>query len=119
MSKQKNVETEKQVEVEKPKEAPKPVIRKEKFVCKMFREVAQEGAKDRKELAEKILKKMNVAGITKKVNNSELSVSTILKQISGLRQNIVHQTGGWKNNYRWEEDEKHVKIVEKKALNEA
>lgn len=88
-------------------------------VCKYFRKLAIDGAKDRKELAEKILKAMKDDGVSKYKlgkNKGEISVASIMKQIGGLRQNIVHKTGGWKNNYSWVEDDKQIKIEEIKSV---
>ena len=84
-------------------------------IAGVFQKLGHKGAKDRKTLAENIVKFLADNNITKNVRGYDISVSKVLQQISAMLRDIKQERGKQKNSW-WStfnivEDDKEIKLV--------
>lgn len=108
-----NKNEEKQTKEEQKTEAKKPSV----TIAGTFQKLGQEGAKDRKELATKIVDTLAKNGVTKNVRGHPIKLEKVLQQISAMVRDITQERGKDKNSW-WskfvvEENDKGFKLVKK------
>jgi len=115
MSKPKDVvkETKNPVETEAVvKETPKRVVL---TIAGVFQNLAQKGAKDRKTLAEAIVKYLADKGVTTNIRGKTIAVEKVGQQISAMLRDIKNERGkakgSWWSKYNITEDETGIKIM--------
>lgn len=85
-------------------------------IASVFRDLAQKGAKDRKELATKILAELKSKGMNKNVRGYEIKEERVSQQISAMIRDINMERGkdkkSWWSQYKVVEGDT-LKIVKK------
>jgi len=104
--------TEIKTEVEVKTEDSKP-----KSIATEFQILGQKGAKDRGELADKIISKFKNAGIVKNNKGKPILKERVSQQISAMLRDIKNKrgekTGAWWSTFKIVETETELKIVKK------
>jgi len=108
MAKENKTEKKEVGQKEEAKEAKKPST-----IASVFKIEAEKGAKDRKELASKILAYFKEQGIENNVKGKPILESRVLQQISAMLRDIKQERKGWWNTYTITENENVLKITPK------
>ena len=89
---------------------------KVKSVVSVIKEVGVTGAKDRKELAEKVLAKCKEYGIEKNAKGFPIREERIKSLLSAFIRDIVSKRKGHWSTYEIKEDDKSFAIVPKPSM---
>jgi len=84
-------------------------------IARVFQNLAQKGAKDRKTLAEAIVKYLADKGVATNVRGHTITVSKVGQQISAMLRDITQERGkakgSWWSKFKITEDKEGLKIV--------
>lgn len=84
-------------------------------VANVFQKVGKQGAKDRDDLAKKMLEVFKKAGQTHNVKGKEIKISSVKQQISAMIRDIVNKRGektkAWWSTLKVVEDKNSIKLV--------
>lgn len=98
---------------EKPKVEAKPVKNESKTVVSVIKELGANGAKDRAELAKKVMAKCVERGIRKNTRGHDIREARVKTLISAMCRDITSGRKGWWNTYKVVEDKTSFKMLAK------
>jgi len=100
---------------EKKQEVKKKVEAKEKVltIASVFQTLGQKGAKNRKDLAEKIIGYLKARGITVNIKNKEITEPRVTQQVSAMLRDIQTPRKGWWSTFSVVETATELKLVAK------
>jgi hypothetical protein len=84
-------------------------------IASVYQIEGMKGAKDRKELATRIITTLAKSGQTKNVKGKDIKIERVLQQISAMTRDINNnrgnKTGGWWSKYKVTEDDTQYKLL--------
>ncbi len=89
-------------------------------IASVYQKLGKDGAKSRKDLAEKIIAYLKNKGVTVNSKGKTIRIERVAQQISAMTRDIKNKrgdkTGSWWSRLTVEEDDKQYKLIVKQKM---